>query len=225
MASSEKPSPLYTYLDPGRNSQPLGEVNPTTGKLYFTHTDKLGTPQVLTDSTQAVAWSATYQPFGSTVQFNGPLATQSLRRPGQQFDAETGYNHNGFRNYAGTLTRYAEVDPIGLNGGMNTFQYVGGNPFKFTDRRGLDPVSDLTKQTDDLQNTDTLSNIWRLLYNIITGNTMDRDLLNDASQSLFQDDDNSQALEQLYKMLFDNSPQRGCPTAYDNGSSIKPSPK
>ena len=128
----------YIYLDPGRNSQPLGEVNPTTGKLYFTHTDKLGTPQALTDSTQSVAWSATYQPFGSTVQFNGPLATQSLRLPGQQFDAETGYNHNGFRNYAGTLTRFVESDPVGLNGGMNTYQYVGGNPFKWTDRRGLD---------------------------------------------------------------------------------------
>jgi RHS repeat-associated protein len=124
----------YIYL----NGRPIGEVNPTTGKLYFTHTDRLGTPQRLTDSTQAVAWSATYRPFGNTVSFSGTLSTQSLRLPGQQFDPETGYNHNGFRDYAGGLTRYVESDPIGLVGGLNTYAYAGANPQRFEDPLGLD---------------------------------------------------------------------------------------
>jgi len=123
----------YIYL----NGRPIGEVNPTNGSLYFTHTDRLGTPQSLTESTQAVAWHTTYQPFGATSLITGPLVVQSLRLPGQQFDPESGFNHNGFRDYAAGLTRYVESDPIGLAGGVNTYQYGGANPYKRTDRRGL----------------------------------------------------------------------------------------
>jgi RHS repeat-associated protein len=124
----------YIYL----NGRPIGEVNPTTGGLYFTHTDRLGTPQKLTSSTQAVAWSALYQPFGSTgISVTGTLTTQSLRLPGQQFDPETQLYHNGFRDYDPGFGRYVESDPIGLAGGVNTYVYVGGNPLKTIDPNGL----------------------------------------------------------------------------------------
>ena len=123
----------YIYL----NGRPIAEVNPTNGKLYFTHTDRLGTPQALTDSTQAVAWYTTYQPFGATNAIMGPLLVQSLRLPGQQFDPESGFDHNGFRDYAPMLTRYLQTDPIGLGGGMNTYAYTLGNPLNYIDPRGL----------------------------------------------------------------------------------------
>jgi len=35
----------YIYMDPGRNSRPIGEVNPTTGALYFMHTNLRETPE------------------------------------------------------------------------------------------------------------------------------------------------------------------------------------
>jgi RHS repeat-associated protein len=131
----------YIYMDPGKNSRPIGQVDPTSGNVYYTHTDRQGTPQAVTDSSAYVVWSASYNPFGDTSSFSGTLTTQSLRLPGQYFDPETGNNHNGFRDYSGTLTRYVQSDPIGLGGGMNTYQYVNGNPFKYTDRSGLDPCS------------------------------------------------------------------------------------
>jgi len=130
----------YIYMDPGRNNRPVGEVDPTSGSIYFMHTGRLGTVQAVTDSSKSVVWSATYNPFGDTNAFSGTLTTQSLRLPGQYFDPETGNNHNGFRDYAGTLTRYVQSDPLGLGGGMNTYQYARGNPFKWTDRLGLDPT-------------------------------------------------------------------------------------
>ena len=60
--------------------------------------------------------------------FNTGGLVQNLRLPGQQFDAETGIYHNGFRDYVPNLGRYLESDPIGLAGGLNTYAYVGANP-------------------------------------------------------------------------------------------------
>jgi RHS repeat-associated protein len=57
--------------------------------------------------------------------------------PGQEFEVETGWNHNGFRDYVPGLGRYLESDPVGLAGGLNTFAYVGSNPLTRTDPQGL----------------------------------------------------------------------------------------
>jgi RHS repeat-associated protein len=87
-----------------------------TNRRLTLHTDQLGTPQLATGSSQSVVWSANYQPFGQTANTQGALV-QNLRLPGQQFDVETGFNHNGFRDYVPNLGRYLESDPIGLAGG------------------------------------------------------------------------------------------------------------
>ncbi|HEV2484890.1 MAG TPA: YopX family protein [Terracidiphilus sp.] len=42
----------------------------------------------------------------------GGTITQNLRLPVQYFDVESGWNHNGFRNYLPDLGRYAEPDPL-----------------------------------------------------------------------------------------------------------------
>ena len=128
----------YIYLEPkaGPGAIPLGTYQPSTAKIYYLHTDRLGTPQSATDSTATVQWTTTYQPFGKTGTITGS-AVQQLRLPGQEYDTDSGLNHNGFRDYSASLTRYIQTDPIGLGGGMNTYQYAVGNPFKNVDPWGL----------------------------------------------------------------------------------------
>ncbi len=126
----------YIYLE----GAPLAMV--TNGQLSYIHPDPLGTPERLTDASGRVVWSASYDPFGraavqSDPDGNGQAVTLNLRFPGQYFDAETGLHYNYFRDYDPTMGRYLTSDPIGLEGGMNTYAYVGGNPISRIDPLGL----------------------------------------------------------------------------------------
>jgi RHS repeat-associated protein len=122
----------YIYL----NGVPVGVWLPSTSTLYYVQSDWLGTPQMVTDSSQNVVWSTRYQPFGTTPTPTGSI-TQNLRLPGQFSDAETGFNYNHFRDYMPNLGRYLQADPIGLRGGLNPYLYVSANPGRLTDRWGL----------------------------------------------------------------------------------------
>jgi RHS repeat-associated protein len=91
--------------------------------------------QLATDAGQNKVWQATYQPFGQ-VSVSGTI-TQNLRIPGQYFDLESGWSHNGFRNYLPDLGRYAEPDPIGLGGGLDAYLYANDRPEDLIDPSGL----------------------------------------------------------------------------------------
>jgi len=127
----------YIYL----GGIPIGVWVPGTSTLYYVQSDRLGTPQMVTNSSQSVVWSTTYQPYGTTPTPTGSI-TQNLRFPGQFADAETGFSYNGFRDYMPNLGRYPEADPIGLGGGLNPYLYASANPGMFTDPTGLACKSD-----------------------------------------------------------------------------------
>jgi RHS repeat-associated protein len=56
---------------------------------------------------------------------------------GQYYDAETGHHHNWHRYYDPRIGRYLTPDPIGVDGGINFFAYVGGNPTNKIDPKGM----------------------------------------------------------------------------------------
>ncbi|MDX8378365.1 MAG: RHS repeat-associated core domain-containing protein, partial [Mariprofundales bacterium] len=110
--------------------------------IYWHHNDHLGTPQAMTNINGTKVWDMQQTPFGITTinndaNGNGRAVNNNFRFPGQYFDAETGLNYNYFRTYDATIGKYTQSDPIGLNGGLNVFGYVGGRPVVGVDTRGL----------------------------------------------------------------------------------------
>jgi len=106
------------------------------------HNDPLGTPQALTDENGKKVWTAQYDPFGKATvnedpDGDGNAFTFNVRMPGQYYDQETGLHYNYFRYYDPSIGRYLTSDPIGLQGGPNTYAYVAENPIRYSDPLGL----------------------------------------------------------------------------------------
>jgi RHS repeat-associated protein len=136
----------------GRRVATIGSLGGLTGgeteAIFFYQTDHLGTPLMLTDQTGQVVWQAEYLPFGEPVSINedvdgdGTNVTNNLRFPGQYADGETGLHYNMARDYQPGIGRYVEADPLGLDGGINTYAYAILNPCRRFDPLGLWSVAD-----------------------------------------------------------------------------------
>jgi RHS repeat-associated protein len=61
-----------------------------------------------------------------------------LRLPGQIALGLGAINYNYFRDYDPNTGRYVESDPIGIEGGLNTYAYAFQNPLRFSDPYGLE---------------------------------------------------------------------------------------
>ena len=116
-------------------------VDVGSGAMYYYGNDKLGTPQIMTDSTNTVVWEGEYKPFGEADVNPNSTVVNNFRFPGQYYDAETGLHYNYHRYYDPGMGRYLTPDPIGLDGGINLFAYVLNNPVNSVDPLGFEGMS------------------------------------------------------------------------------------
>jgi len=117
-------------------------VNTGIARVYYIHADHLDTPRVITDTAGNIVWQwDNADPFGNNVPNENPAGAGTfsfnLRFPGQYADRETNTHYNINRDYDPATGRYVQSDPIGLDGGINTYTYVLGNPLSWVDPMGL----------------------------------------------------------------------------------------
>jgi RHS repeat-associated protein len=134
-------SSLYIY-EPGSYA-PLARVDQNEGeterKLYYFHTDQIGTPLEMTDVDGQIVWQATYKAWGEVETLAVSEVEQNLRFQGQYFDDETALHYNTFRYYDAEVGRFITQDPVGLDGGDNLYRYAL-NPAIWVDPLGLTSV-------------------------------------------------------------------------------------
>ena len=120
-------------------STPVGVVR--RGVLYYISTDQLNRPAAITDSARRIVWQASNLAFDREVSYHDSAFGEfNLGFPGQYKDDETGLWYNWRRYYDASLGRYTQSDPIGLEGGLNTYGYATASPTGDVDPDGLNPV-------------------------------------------------------------------------------------
>jgi RHS repeat-associated protein len=105
--------------------------------LKFDHTDALGTPVAVTNTSRAVIEKSQYEPYGKLINrpiHDGPGYT------GHVDDAQTGLTYMQQRYYDPDVGRLLSVDPVGVDtttaGNFNRYKYANGNPYRFVDPDG-----------------------------------------------------------------------------------------
>jgi RHS repeat-associated protein len=145
---------------------PVATLQPSGSgiSIYYIHTDHLGTPRKITDSsTNTVVWRWDPDTFGSVAPSITTIS-YNLRFPGQYYQAETGLYYNYFRDYDPQTGRYIESDPLGLFGGSySTYSYTNNNPLSRIDPFGLQveelPGAEETAEQREEQAPDNLLRI------------------------------------------------------------------
>lgn len=133
-------------------------------RTAYLHTNHLGAVEAATDREGKLLWRAAYHPYGKLASLSAQRGFQlNLRLPGQYLDAETGLHYNDRRYYDPELGRYLTPDPIGLQGGVNSYAYVDGNPLKYVDPSGLVLFAfDGTGNSSNPGTGSSLSNVWKI---------------------------------------------------------------
>lgn len=109
---------------------------------YFIQADHLNAARLVKNMSGLTVWRWASDAYGKGLADQNPSGSGifefSARFPGQQYDAETGFNYNNARYYNPSLGRYMSSDPIGLAGGINSYTYARNLPTTLTDPSGLD---------------------------------------------------------------------------------------
>ena len=139
--SDSHPDAAVQYIYTENSYEPLARVD-SHGEhtdIFWYHTELNGLPDSVTDSNGDTVWRGASSAWGRRLRESTPVewdTPQNLRFQGQYLDRETGLHYNTFRYYDPAAGCYTQMDPIGLLGGINLYQYVS-NPLNWMDPVGL----------------------------------------------------------------------------------------
>ena len=113
------------------NDDPIVSYGPQ-GRSWL-YADERGSVVATADDAGNPSQIMTYDEFG----IPGGNYASRFQYTGQAWLPELGMAHFKARIYSPTLGRFLQPDPIGLAGGMNLYNYAGGDPVNNTDPSGL----------------------------------------------------------------------------------------
>jgi RHS repeat-associated protein len=106
-----------------------------SGVSTFFELDPNHTVTSLTDPSGSVVGGFTYDSFGRIESTSGSVSSR-FRYTGREYDPETGLLYYRHRYLDPEIGRFLSEDPIGLNGGINAYAYVGNDPINWVDPLG-----------------------------------------------------------------------------------------
>ena len=125
--------PPHLYVHGPGIDEPLA-VKHGNDVVWHYHADGLGSILGATNIDGLMSHSRTYDSFGN--QQDG-ADEQGYAYTGREWDPETGLFYFRARYYDPKVGRFISGDPIGFDGGINFYSYVGNNPTNWTDPTGL----------------------------------------------------------------------------------------
>jgi RHS repeat-associated protein len=110
----------------------------TDAKIMSYLTDALGSTIRLANSLGNKVVDYTYDTYGNTTA--DAVVNNPFQYTGRENDGNGLYFYRA-RYYAPGYARFISSDPLGLDAGINTYAYVGGNPLSYKDPLGLNPAA------------------------------------------------------------------------------------
>jgi RHS repeat-associated protein len=108
----------------------------STATATYQHTDALGTPVAITNSSKTVTERRDYEPYGYQIT---PALKDGPNYTGHVADAATGMIYMQQRYYDPLVGAFPSADPVtpeSPGGAFNRYWYANGNPFAFSDPDG-----------------------------------------------------------------------------------------
>ncbi|MDR0717764.1 MAG: RHS repeat-associated core domain-containing protein, partial [Azoarcus sp.] len=127
--------PLAYYFGEGTfRPEPGTPVSKFQGEREYYAKDHLGSVRDVLDQQGNVTASYDYDPYGKLT--NSPATLPEFGYAGMQFHAPSGLYLTKYRIYEPGTGRWLSRDPIGEEGGINLYGYVGGDPLNYNDPTG-----------------------------------------------------------------------------------------
>ncbi|MBI4659154.1 MAG: RHS repeat-associated core domain-containing protein, partial [Verrucomicrobia bacterium] len=117
---------------------------------HYYHSDGNGNVTALINSSQVISARYFYDPYGNLLASSGGMADANVYRfSSQEFHEKSGLYAYAMRFYEPRLGRWLNGDPLREGGGINLYQFCGGDPINRIDPWGLGlQISAITMEPD-----------------------------------------------------------------------------
>jgi RHS repeat-associated protein len=110
-------------------------------RICYYHQDHLGSSSVTTDAQGALVEETAFYPFGVERQAHRSRQIEEDYKFSQkERDKESGLHYFEARYLLPALARFISADPLKVPEARNPYAYAAGNPMRYLDPSGLDPV-------------------------------------------------------------------------------------